>query len=140
MSKLKHFFKVQEDAVLGVDVFHLTDMGGKPRGLLMSGQDAQLFCEAETIHFNDGLMPSALLRQRDQLAELLEAAMEEIDRYVDEGHPHWWGEAERLLDEVSPTLPLTSAKQCLELAERLGTRINDPEAVREELQRMEVVQ
>lgn len=137
---MKHGFKIQQDTLLGVDVFHITDFTGKPRGVLMSEQDAQLFCEAETVHFNIGLMPGAVLSQRDKLADLLEQAMEEIDRYVDDGHPHWWADTERLLDDVSPTLPLTSAKQCLELAERLGDRVNDPEAVREELQRMEVVQ
>lgn len=137
---MKHGVKIQQDTLLGVDVFHITDFTGKPRGVLMSEQDAQLFCEAETVHFDIGLTPGAVLSQRDKLADLLEQAMEEIDRYVDDGHPHWWTDAERLLDDVSPTLPLTSAKQCLELAERLGDRVNDPEAVREELQRMEVVQ
>lgn len=137
---MKHGVKIQQDTLLGVDVFHITDFTGKPRGVLMSEQDAQLFCEAETVHFNIGLTPGAVLSQRDKLADLLEQAMGEIDCYVDEGRPHWWTDAERLLDDVSPTLPLTSAKQCLELAERLGDRVNDPEAVREELQRMEVVQ
>lgn len=137
---MKHGFKIQQDTMLGVDVFHVTDMDGKPRGLLTTEQDAQLFCEAETVHFNIGLTPGAVLKQRDKLADLLEEAMQEVDLYAHDGHPHWWTDAERLLDEVSPTPPRTSAKQCLELAERLGDRINDPEAVREELRRMEVGQ
>lgn len=137
---MKHGFKIQQDTLFGVDVFHITDFTGKPRGVLMSEQDAQLFCEAATIQFDNGLTPGAVLKQRDKLADLLEEAMQEVDLYAHDGHPHWWTDAERLLDDVSPTPPRTSGAQCLELAERLGDRINDPEAVREELRRMEVVQ
>lgn len=62
--------------------------------------NAEFILDALLAAETTGLTMSALLHQRDRLAKMLEAAMEEIDRYVDEGHPHWWGEAGRLLDEV----------------------------------------
>lgn len=128
------------NTVLGTDVCEIEDHNGRPLGMLKREEDARVFCEAATIHFDTDLMPSTVLHQRDKLADLLEQAMGEIDSRADEGHPHWWADAERLLDEISPPLPPTSGAQCLALAERLGTRINDPQALREELQRMEAVQ
>jgi len=46
-----------------------------------------------------------LAERQTRLADLLEAAMEEVDRHADEGHPHWWTDAEHLLAQINPAQP-----------------------------------